>query len=56
MIGVNSQCETCRHLERDYNDGRVICGCAVACILDDDEERDCPDWEESRWWEEAVKA
>lgn len=53
MIGLNKQCETCRHLERDYNDGRILYECAVACILDEDEERDCPDWEENRWWEDV---
>jgi hypothetical protein len=39
-------------LERDYNDGHIICGCVVACILDEDEDRECPDWEEIRWWED----
>ena len=52
MIGLNKQCEMCRHLNKDYDDGQIFYDCEMSCILDEDEERGCPDWEENRWWEE----
>lgn len=42
MTGINKQCEMCRHLKE----------CEFCLLLDKDEERECPDWEEDKWWED----
>ena len=52
MIGINKQCETCRHLKQDYDGGQHFHECDVCLLLDENEEKECPDWEEDRWWEE----
>ena len=41
MIGINRQCEMCRHLRSDSDGGQKIYYCEKTPILDEEEEKIC---------------
>ena len=45
MIGINRQCEMCRHLRSDSDGGQQFYYCEQNLILDEGEKRDCPEFE-----------
>jgi len=45
MNGINRQCEMCRHLRSDSDGGQKFCYCEATLILDEDEDKDCPEWD-----------